>query len=522
MAEKISHKIIRNTVYNSIGRFWGILIGFFLTPFIIHRIGLERYGILAISGTITGYFGLLDLGIGSSFGRFIAAFHTSREPAKIGEVVGIGLVFYTIVGTIVTVVACVLLNPLIEFFKIPHALHDEAFIVFMAGILLFVVSGIGSVFVAVQVGLQRMDLMNKIAMAMSVVSIAGTVFVLGRGFGLLGLMANNALILMLGVLINVAVACMLVPDAMTKGIVFSKAMFRQLFSFGWRMQIARISGLVVTQIDKLLIVSFLSVGLVTYYQLGSAIVLSVAAFAGLLTSSLMPAFTELDIRQGRAQLVAAYMRSTKYLAFIIVPLFVFLIFSASRIMTVWMSQPCAQAAFVIRVLAAGWMINTIAQVATSMCVAINKPQFMARSSLIIVVLNLIGSTLLIKLFGFSGAAWGTMIAITTGTVYFTIELHRTLGISLKDFAAVTVPYVLTSCVATGVTMAAGMANPLTAMGMDRGWQAATLFVQGSIFTASYLTGVFVFKFFGKSDIVYLKQTIFPATAALPERQGSHP
>ena len=63
----ISQKVIRNTIFNTIGRFWQILIGLVLIPYIVSHIGVERYGIWAIVGVLTGYFGLLDLGAKDSF-----------------------------------------------------------------------------------------------------------------------------------------------------------------------------------------------------------------------------------------------------------------------------------------------------------------------------------------------------------------------------------------------------------------------------------------------------------------------
>lgn len=506
--EALSRVVARNTAFNIAGRFWFSLVSFVLTPYIIHRIGIDRYGILAISGAITGYAALFDLGIGSSFARFIAAFRASREPAKIGEVIGIGLVFYAVVGIAVVAAAFFILNPLIALFKIPVALHDEAYIVFLAGFAIFAVANVGSVFVAVQVGLQRMDLMNAVGMAVSCVNIAGTVFVLRKGFGLIGLMANNAVIIALGVAINIAIACILVPDVLTKAFTFSRSLFAQLFSFGWRMQLARVSGLVTTQIDKILIASFLSVGLVSYFQLGSSVVTYAAALSGLLTSSLMPAFTDIDIRDGRDRLSGIYLRSTRYLSFAVVPLFLFLFIFASPVMTVWLSYPCPEAASVIRILAAGWMINTIAQVAGALCVAINKPQFMARGSLIIVLVNLFGSALLIKLFGFSGAAWGSAIAMTAGTLYFLVQIHRALGLSLAELGGAIGPCLAGGCIAGAAALAAGALLQFDPARSPRNWQIASLAFQASVFSVLYLIAMHCLRFFSKEDMAYVKQVLF--------------
>lgn len=54
----ISEKIMRNTKFNALGYFWGILI--ILTPYIIHHLGIERVGMWVIIGVLVSYFGILD------------------------------------------------------------------------------------------------------------------------------------------------------------------------------------------------------------------------------------------------------------------------------------------------------------------------------------------------------------------------------------------------------------------------------------------------------------------------------
>ena len=90
----ISQKIVKNTFYNMIGKFFGILAALFLTPYIIRHIGIERFGLWAIVGVMTGYFGLIDCGIGTSFVKYIAEFYTKKEVDKINQLVSTGVIFY--------------------------------------------------------------------------------------------------------------------------------------------------------------------------------------------------------------------------------------------------------------------------------------------------------------------------------------------------------------------------------------------------------------------------------------------
>jgi len=48
LGQSISQKIIRNTLFNALARFWGLLVGLALTPYILSVIGKETFAIWAL------------------------------------------------------------------------------------------------------------------------------------------------------------------------------------------------------------------------------------------------------------------------------------------------------------------------------------------------------------------------------------------------------------------------------------------------------------------------------------------
>lgn len=49
----------------------GLAVTFFLTPYIVEKLGADTYGFVGLSGTIIGYTGLITMAVGSMAGRFI-------------------------------------------------------------------------------------------------------------------------------------------------------------------------------------------------------------------------------------------------------------------------------------------------------------------------------------------------------------------------------------------------------------------------------------------------------------------
>ena len=289
MEQSISTKIIRNTIFNIIGRFWGILVALVLTPYIIRHIGIERFGIWAIVGVLTGYFGLLDFGIGTSFIKYIAEFYTKKDFKKINQVVNTGFIFYSIFAILIIPLGFFIINPLLTLFKIPQELYNEALFVFLLGIILFGVSNAVSAFTAIQAGLQRMDITNKVAIVISIPMVIGVVFFLEKGYGLRGLMVNNAIILVISSVVNIAIAFKILPELRFNLFSFSKEMFKKLFKFGYKLQISTIASLFHFQLDKILLAYFLSIGFVTYYAVAAQLASRIRGIPLLLVSAIFPA-----------------------------------------------------------------------------------------------------------------------------------------------------------------------------------------------------------------------------------------
>ena len=117
-----------------------MLAAFILTPYIIRHIGAERFGILAVAGVFTCYFGLFDFGIGASFVKYVAEFYAKKDAEKINQVISTGIFFYGVFAIVVLVLAVLLIKPLVIFLKVPSYLRGEAGFVFFLGAVFFSIS----------------------------------------------------------------------------------------------------------------------------------------------------------------------------------------------------------------------------------------------------------------------------------------------------------------------------------------------------------------------------------------------
>ena len=67
-------KFEKRQILRNVGSSWSalavsVVVGIFLSPFILHRLGDTSFGIWVLIFSVTGYYGLFDLGIRSSIIR---------------------------------------------------------------------------------------------------------------------------------------------------------------------------------------------------------------------------------------------------------------------------------------------------------------------------------------------------------------------------------------------------------------------------------------------------------------------
>ena len=120
----------------------------------IKRLGLDQFGVWAVTGALAAYAGLLDLGVGRSLSRFIAAYDVAGNQRRIRQCVGLGLAVVATVGVLVAVVAAAVAPLLSEKLGVLHTGAMRT--VVLSSVAIWTFSGFAGVLDAVGVGKQRM------------------------------------------------------------------------------------------------------------------------------------------------------------------------------------------------------------------------------------------------------------------------------------------------------------------------------------------------------------------------------
>ena len=85
--EKWARRFFVNVVWSWVGVLASFLTSFFLSPYIIRKLGDERYGIWALAFAFIDYTTFFDFGFKSAIVNLISGFRAHSQEDKINEVV---------------------------------------------------------------------------------------------------------------------------------------------------------------------------------------------------------------------------------------------------------------------------------------------------------------------------------------------------------------------------------------------------------------------------------------------------
>lgn len=420
-------RLFNNTLYNSAAKFWLILIGFLLTPFIVRRVGIELFGLWAVISIMIGTFGMFDLGIRTSFVKYISEYHARNDIRGINEVVNTGFVYYSLFGLAVALITVACKGMLFRLFRISPALAAEAGAAYYAVIAAFILECAIRSYGATLEGLQRYDVKTGIEVGVSIAYAAAVLILLSSGYGFLGFVGASVARTAAESALAMGIGFRLLPGMAFRPGLANRRRFRTMFSFGFAFQVARWAEEVIFHLDKLIVGVFLNMRMVTFYQLGTGLCNRLRLLPSMLITPVFPYTSDLSAREEHQRIFEIYTAATRYMIIFAFPVFAFLFLRAHAVMQAWMGPGFDRSAEVIRVLAGSYCINCVMGAAVTIAGGIGAVRLIMVSCILVSAANIICTVSFVMLIGFIGVALGTSLSLVAASIFFWAWFHRLLG-----------------------------------------------------------------------------------------------
>lgn len=397
----------------------GMLVPFFLTPYVVKHLGTAAYGVWILSAATVSYLNLLDLGMRSAVIRFVSKAYAQGDVTNMREVIRAALWFRVLIGSGVAAASLLLAGSFPRLFHVPVELHRAAQITVLACALGVAVSLVSGVFGAVLAAMNRFDRLSQITMVQTLVRAGGVLAILSHGGGLKGLAYWELTVLVLAGLVVTATAMGMVPEARVRVQRPDRAVLRQIWSYSLTTFLWIIAVQVIVNSDNLMVGHFISVELAAFYAIGG----SLMTYSGQVVSALSTTFTPLASgmeASGRMDDVRRLLlRGTQATMLLSLPISLSLFFRGRTFIGLWMGPSYVEVSgTVLQILLISGLMGTATTTAGAVMMAIGKHKAPAYFCMVEAAANVALTLLLVKRIGVYGVAWGTALAIVAVSLSF--------------------------------------------------------------------------------------------------------
>ena len=388
-----------------------VLIGLVLTPYVIHSLGEELYGIWTLASSFVGMFSLLDIGLNAAVGRYAAASITKKDYAGLNRYLNTGHYIFNGISCIALLIAG---GAALYLFRnqaaMPHASATACVILIMGAnfaiiLPLQAISGL-------LIGALRYDISTAIGISFKIISSTVTFLTLYFGGGIVALAITSFICSMVSRSVTIWFARREVPQAEIAFRHFDKKTIKELCSYGIFAFIASVSEMFRFQVPAFIVGGFISLAVVTHYTIATSLTTYFMMVIRATLGILMPVFAGQqandDFPAIRKTLRFANKVSTVIAIFVGFGMIAWGHYFIER----WVGKQFLDIAYpCLVILVAGYMTALCQTPAVGMLFGLAKHSFYAVINTLEAVFNFVLGLILVQYFGCLGVAVAAMIAI---------------------------------------------------------------------------------------------------------------
>jgi O-antigen/teichoic acid export membrane protein len=413
--------------FNGVAQLAPMVVALALTPLLLDRLGLDRFGIWALALVVLNMLRSLDGGISASLERFFAVHAAHDDRAGAGRLLLGSLLFLLLLGLAITVVVFPLAPTIVDLVHVPESLHAEGTMVLRWLPLMAALAIMGESTAALLAGNGRFQALAGTMWVSSAVFAVAVVLFVKSGAHLETLMVVTAIRFAALVAANLFFGARHL--AIEAPFLPSRAMVREVAHFSSRMQLSALTGLINAETDALVIAAFLPIRYVGLYQVGMQMATAARSVPLFAFPPLLTRLTTILRLEGRLAAAAEFARLERGWLPGVLGYGIVAVGAVAFSVPVWLGDRYAVSGGVAAVLLAGYTIHVaLSGMRTCYVRAIGRPGLETRSSAAWTVVNVALTIPFVLLFGIIGVVSATAIAGMSAAIYFVRLCRREEGL----------------------------------------------------------------------------------------------
>lgn len=424
-------RIVRGLSWNTAAQAASILLNLGLTPFLLVRLGVDRYGVFALIASFRGLLSNLDGGLGPTSYRYFAVHAGSGDRRSTSTLLATMLVLTAIVVGIVTSGSGLLAPGIMSLVHASPELHRAGAVLLREFMPIMFVGSLRAMFQRIVMAQHRWAYFNATGTISQVVYVVLAFVLVDEGRGLTGLVLASAGGEAFLVVASIAGAWRYfdLPEMRLCG----RSELRELLRYSSRVQIAEVASSFNFEIDALIVGLIFPVRDVAFYSIGSNVA---AQLAGLPGNALPPIGVTLSRTFGASTLRATLEEFVTIQRLWVRTIAAFPLVGAVAVLfgvDRWLGPQARLAGVVAAILLVGQSPLLYSGVMDTLGKAANRPGLESRYLGVGMAVNLPFTVGLAFGVGMLGVPIGTALGQLASSVYFLRIARRQIAPDLRSF-----------------------------------------------------------------------------------------
>jgi len=412
------------------------VLGLLLIPFIIHHVGVSHYGIYSLVTTLAGYLIVLEFGLSNTIIRFISRYKANKDLEKEAQFIGIILVIYGAITSVVLLIGIVVWFNLESIFSASLTSQElnllkPAFAILLVNVAVTLMS---NSFTGIISAYERFTFEKTTEIVIFLLRCILVFIGLSMGKGVLTIVIVDTLVngiqticRILFVTFKLKVRILLtLPDRET---------INEIIIYTFFIALNVIVNQINWRLDNLIIGTITSSRDVGFFNIGSQLVFSFIAFATAISNIFTPKIIKLVTSNATPSQITNELIHVGRLQMVVLG-YVLVAFTSfgGLFIELFVGKEFSIAYWVALIPMVPFMFVLVQTSSNAVLQAMNKHKVRSVLLLATAVMNVVISIILVKKIGMLGASIGTAITLFIGElVLVNIYLTRVIKLNMVYF-----------------------------------------------------------------------------------------
>jgi O-antigen/teichoic acid export membrane protein len=446
MAENTGRRMVVSGAARAFGLVVQMVVGFFMLPFLVSRLGDYWYGVYFATVGLVANFYLMDFGFANATMRKTAIGLARSDDDEVNRTINTAFRIYVGLGVLVFVSTIVLavLAPIV--IGADDNIQTVRFILLIIGFDL-AVSFPSKALAGIVMAKLRHDLLLIIDLFTFGLAAGANVWALLHGFGVIALAVISTSVGLLHSILYVLLAKRLFPPLTFDWNRFDPTSGREMASYSVWAFLIQIANQLRFRIDSLTTGALFGGEAITRYSIGARLVEYAHTPLVRVSNTAMPVLTRMHTSDEREKTSNAVLFLLRFNLLLSVYATGIVIFLGGPFIHRWMGPEYGASHEVASVLVIGFMADLFLVPLTNWLLAAAEHRMMAIANLTEAVVNVILSIVLGRTLGLVGVALGTVIPlVAVQGLWVAPYACRSVGISPGQFCRLALPGALSAMV----------------------------------------------------------------------------